>query len=204
MEKNLYEILEIDKNASNEVIEKAYKTLVKKYHPDLQDDILKSEYENKLKQINDAYDTLSDPEKRELYNEYLTNLNKQNENLINNLKNENQILKNKLNELSNIYNNSYKNNNLNNSINNNSTYYQNNMYQQQSNYEEELNNAKQQAYHDAYIQDLKARGYKIKYKKTFKQSIKDFIALLLTILILFILWKIPFIHNYITSILIFN
>ena len=199
MEKNLYEILEIDKNASNEVIEKAYKTLVKKYHPDLQDDILKSEYENKLKQINDAYDTLSDPEKRELYNEYLTNLNKQNENLINNLKNENQILKNKLNELSNIYNNSYKNNNL-----NNSTYYQNNMYQQQSNYEEELNNAKQQAYHDAYIQDLKARGYKIKYKKTFKQSIKDFIALLLTILILFILWKIPFIHNYITSILIFN
>lgn len=201
MEKNLYEILEIDKNASNEVIEKAYKTLVKKYHPDLQDDILKSEYENKLKQINDAYDTLSDPKKRELYNEYLTNLSKQNENLINNLKNENQILKNKLNELSNIYNNSYKNSNLNNSINNNSTYYQNNMYQQQSNYEEELNNARQQAYHDAYIQDLKARGYKIKYKKTFKQSIKDFIALLLTILILFILWKIPFIHNYITSML---
>ena len=34
--KNYYEILEVDKNASEEVIEKAYKTLAKKYHPDLQ------------------------------------------------------------------------------------------------------------------------------------------------------------------------
>ena len=33
---NYYKILEVDKNASPEVIEKAYKTLVKKYHPDLQ------------------------------------------------------------------------------------------------------------------------------------------------------------------------
>ena len=36
MEENYYDILEVSKNASPEIIEKAYKTLVKKYHPDLQ------------------------------------------------------------------------------------------------------------------------------------------------------------------------
>ena len=36
MEKNYYEILEVDKNASKEIIDKAYKTLAKRYHPDLQ------------------------------------------------------------------------------------------------------------------------------------------------------------------------
>ena len=43
MEKNYYEILEVDKNASDEIIEKAYKTLVKMYHPDLQNGMLKKE-----------------------------------------------------------------------------------------------------------------------------------------------------------------
>ena len=47
MEKNYYDILEVNKNASQEIIEKAYKTLVKKYHPDLQDNNLKNEYEEK-------------------------------------------------------------------------------------------------------------------------------------------------------------
>ena len=42
--KKYYEILEVDKNASQEVIEKAYKTLAKKYHPDLQQGSKKQEY----------------------------------------------------------------------------------------------------------------------------------------------------------------
>ena len=54
MEQNYYEILEVNKNASPEIIEKAYKTLVKKYHPDLQDNNLKAEYEEKIKLINEA------------------------------------------------------------------------------------------------------------------------------------------------------
>ena len=64
--KNYYEILEVDKNASEEVIEKAYKTLVKKYHPDLQND---SDCQDKMRQINEAYEILSNDFKRREYDE---------------------------------------------------------------------------------------------------------------------------------------
>lgn len=66
MEKNYYEILEVDKNASDEIIEKAYKTLVKKYHPDLQKN---SKNQNKMQQINEAYEILSNDFKRREYDE---------------------------------------------------------------------------------------------------------------------------------------
>ena len=59
--KNYYEILQVNENASQEIIEKAYKVLAKKNHPDLQNDMKKKELsEDKLKQINEAYDILSD------------------------------------------------------------------------------------------------------------------------------------------------
>lgn len=63
---NYYEILEISQNASPEVIQNAYKTLAKKYHPDVyQGD--KSLAEEQMKQINEAYEVLSDPQKRMEY-----------------------------------------------------------------------------------------------------------------------------------------
>ncbi|MCF0124618.1 MAG: DnaJ domain-containing protein, partial [Clostridia bacterium] len=71
MKKNYYEILEVDKNASPEIIKKAYNTLVKKYHPDLQDKDLKRDYEEKIKLINEAYDVISDNEKKAKYDEKL-------------------------------------------------------------------------------------------------------------------------------------
>ncbi len=64
---NLYEILEVSEKASKEVIEKAYRVLAKKYHPDLQEETQKQEAEIKMKQINDAYDILSNEEKRKQY-----------------------------------------------------------------------------------------------------------------------------------------
>ena len=73
MEKNYYDILEINKNASPEILEKSYKTLIKKYHPDLQKDNLKIQYEEKIKKINEAYEILSNPEKRKNYNLQLEN-----------------------------------------------------------------------------------------------------------------------------------
>lgn len=69
--KNYYEILEVDKKASPEVIEKAYKTLVKKYHPDLQEAENNGQYEEKMKEINEAYSVLSDEFKRRTYDEQI-------------------------------------------------------------------------------------------------------------------------------------
>lgn len=61
MNKNYYEILGVEADASAEDIKKAYRTLSKKHHPDHGGD------EEKFKEINEAYSTLSNPEKRKDY-----------------------------------------------------------------------------------------------------------------------------------------
>ena len=63
-----YEILEVDRNASFEEIKKAYRKLALKYHPDRNPD--NKEAEEKFKLINEAYQVLSDEEKRALYDRY--------------------------------------------------------------------------------------------------------------------------------------
>ena len=61
-----YDILEVSQKASPEVVRMAYKALCKKYHPDIcQGD--KRVAEEKMKKINEAYDTLSDESKRRQY-----------------------------------------------------------------------------------------------------------------------------------------
>ncbi len=65
--KNYYEILEVNKHASGEIIEKAYKVLIKKYHPDLYTEEDKLYAEQKTKDINEAYKVLSDSFLREQY-----------------------------------------------------------------------------------------------------------------------------------------
>lgn len=66
--KNYYEILQVNENASQEIIEKAYKVLVKKYHPDLQNGEKSLYAEEVIKNINEAYEVLSDNFLREQYN----------------------------------------------------------------------------------------------------------------------------------------
>ena len=68
---NYYEILEVSQNASKEVIDRAYKVLAKKYHPDLQPENKRQFAEEKLKKINEAYDILSDEYKRKQYDDKL-------------------------------------------------------------------------------------------------------------------------------------
>jgi molecular chaperone DnaJ len=62
---DLYKVLGVSKGASDEEIKKAHRKLVRKYHPDRNPDDPKAE--EKFKEIQGAYDTLSDPEKRKEY-----------------------------------------------------------------------------------------------------------------------------------------
>ena len=66
--KNYYEILEVNKNASSEVIDKAYKVLIKKYHPDQYLGNEKILAEQKTQEVNEAYHVLSDEFLRSQYN----------------------------------------------------------------------------------------------------------------------------------------
>lgn len=59
-----------------------------------------------------------------------------------------------------------------------------------------MEQARQKAYHDAYIQDLKNRGYRIKYKKSIKDYLKGIISIIIVIIILILLWHVPFIQNF--------
>ena len=64
-QKNYYDILNVKKDATADEIKSAYRTLAKKYHPDLHPG--DNEAAEKFKEINEAYETLSDPQKREAY-----------------------------------------------------------------------------------------------------------------------------------------
>ena len=189
--KNYYEILEINEKASQEIIDKVYKVLIKKYHPDLQENTeIKTKYEEKIKEINEAYEILSDPEKRAKYDRELLQ-----EKELAKAKQYEAQTSNKNSNTASTYNPTSSNNSNTQTVN-----------KPENNYEEELVNIQKQnvqyqeainkAYHDAYIQDLKNKGYKIKYKKTWNERLRSLIALLLTIGVLVLIWQIPFVQNY--------
>ena len=183
--KNYYEILEVDKHASQEVIEKAYRALAKKYHPDLQQGVKQQEYAEKMKIINQAYDVLSDDRKRQEYNQKLESeeiSKEQHEQIIR----ENYELRQQLNRME-----------------NQQTYQQprqevddGTIINMSRLLNEQIKAARRQAYHDAYVQDLKNRGYKIRYKRDLKYYIKLIKVLTITILVCFLIYQIPFVKNF--------
>lgn len=67
MAKSLYETLEVSENASADEIKKAYRKLARKYHPDVNKD---AGAEDKFKEINAAYEVLSDQEKKQQYDQF--------------------------------------------------------------------------------------------------------------------------------------
>ena len=69
--RDYYEVLGVSKTATDEEIKKAYRRLAKKYHPDANPDN-KEEAEAKFKEVNEAYEVLSDPKKRQMYDQFGT------------------------------------------------------------------------------------------------------------------------------------
>lgn len=65
--KDYYEVLGVQKNASEEEIKRAFRKLAKQYHPDVNKE---SDAEAKFKEIGEAYAILSDPEKRRQYDQF--------------------------------------------------------------------------------------------------------------------------------------
>jgi len=185
---NYYEILEVSQNASDEIIEKAYKVLAKKYHPDLQQGDNKKISEEKMKIINEAYSVLSNKEKREAYNKKI-NQQKEKENI------RQQVQTN--------INNNYSRPNVNNYTktdynyeNRNQTNYNEQSYdkeeiKRQQKFKENLEKEARRRYLEAYDNYLRSLGYKVKYRWTW-EKVK---ALLLTVVVLIVigamLWIIP-------------
>lgn len=190
---NYYETLEVSEKASKEVIEKAYKALAKKYHPDLNIDN-KKEAEQKMKELNEAYEVLIDDNKRANYDnilnkkraieekkaKYATNnaqQQTQNQNTERNFEDYNKI----------SYSNGYYTDN------------EDNFFVNTRNMDEKtrkkLQNKIQERYLEAYDAYLRERGYKLKYRWTPKRILTVVLAIIITILIFTILYFIPPIHE---------
>lgn len=222
--KNYYEILEVNKKASKEVIEKAYKVLVKKYHPDLQTGTNKKYAEEKIKEINEAYSVLTDQfmkeqydielEKQEqeaLYRKYeqQQNVNTQNTNQNNYTSNINNT--NSRNSYSNKAGNSKASNNEWNAKNGNRSKTRNN--QNRHNIEAEELNEKMSKYKVGSFSGIIAlckELYKNKPKRDEIKEVtkKDIIALILTIIVVILigvaLWFIPFTNGWMRQLLFEN
>ena len=69
MAKDYYEVLGVDKSASDDEIKKAYRKLAKQWHPDANLDN-KAEAEAKFKEVGEAYEVLSNPQKRKNYDQF--------------------------------------------------------------------------------------------------------------------------------------
>ena len=212
-----YEILEVSRTASKEVITKAYKVLVRKYHPDLeQDETKKEEAKEKMVKINEAYETLSDDIKREKYDNNIALLEEKErrEKEIQNRKKETNT--NSFNQKTSYsVNRNYGRNNVNNKVNNNSRVNDENfqnvhgglennaiLEEQILRAEEEIQQHKQnivnQMYEDYYNQ-LRRMGYRVVTKRPLKERIKTYLITGFVILILVLIYNIPAVRGLIYS-----
>lgn len=96
--KDYYELLEVNKNASDDTIKKVFRMLIKKNHPDLFEGKEKTKAEEKVKQLNEAYEIISDKEKRAKYDEELEQDRSSTDEAIETLIQENEYLKSVINE----------------------------------------------------------------------------------------------------------
>ena len=197
---NYYDILEVSKKASKEIIDKAYRTLAKKYHPDLQTPENKQMAEEKMKIINEAYSVLSDDSKRAKYDKELEESEQRTKQVYydNNQQNDQYNNQNTYND----YNYNENNNNYDNSENNYNDSWQYN-YQRLSKKEqaklrrklEKDANLEYRKQYEQFFRNLGFRG-RIKHKVTLKDIITIILVLIVLAIIFLIMWVIPFTHDW--------
>ena len=209
--KNLYEILEVSENASKDVIEKVYKVLAKKYHPDLQSlPSEKEKAEEKMKEINEAYYILSDEEKRKKYDLELANKRIIQENRTSNnnyYTNNTNIYKDPVKTYTNVTKNNTQNNegNYENQKESETNSYGNSkldkrMKKQQKRLEKQLKRKMEEAYLKAYGEYLTKNGYKVQYRMDYKKIPLLLAVIAVLIFIGWILWIIPITHDYLVQV----
>src|SRR5688500_2013329 len=69
-QRDYYDVLGLSRSASADDIKKAFRRLARQYHPDLHTGSRKTEMEKKFKELNEAQEVLSDPDKRKKYEQY--------------------------------------------------------------------------------------------------------------------------------------
>ena len=67
--KDYYKTLGVEKNAAPDAIKDAYRKLARKYHPDMHPENRKAEMSEKFKEVNEAYEVLSDAKKKQMYDQ---------------------------------------------------------------------------------------------------------------------------------------
>ena len=197
----LYEILEVSENASAEVIEKAYKVLVKKYHPDLQVKEEKQAAEKKMKQINEAYEILGDEIKRKEYNLKLKlEREKQTLNYKQNVEYErNREAKYAQNYTSNKYQTNHREEQVNDDYEKERINYEEKLKREEEIQRRKMQENLNKEYENAYNNYLSSLGYRIKHRWT-KENIKDFIIVIsIMAVIITILWLFPPTHEWMVN-----
>ena len=199
-----YEILEVSRMASKEVITKAYKVLVRKYHPDLeQDEGKKEEAKEKMVRINEAYETLSDDEKRKKYDDTIAILEEKERIAKEKERQQSKTQNINNNRNINVNNNTVDvNNNINNIDNRNNLNNDTILQEEMQRAEEEIPMHKQnivnQMYED-YYNTLRRMGYNVVTVRPLKERIKAYLIAGIVILLLILIYNIPFIRGFIYS-----
>ena len=195
-----YEILEVSRMASKEVITKAYKVLVRKYHPDLeQDEGKKEEAKEKMVRINEAYETLSDDEKRKKYDDTIAILEEK-ERIEKEKKTQQGKTQNVNTNVDNVNsNNNISINNIDNANNlNDDTKLQEEMQRAEEEIQMHKQNIVNKMYED-YYNTLRRMGYKVVTVRPLKERIKAYVIAGIVILLLILIYNIPFIRGFIYS-----
>lgn len=178
---NLYEILEVSENASEETINKIYKIQAKKYHPDLQTaESEKIKAEETMKKINEAYTILSDANKRKEYDEKLKEQRQRQKQI-----EKQQIIS----EATNEYNGKVQN-----------TYYNQVQVNDKVSNNDNENHQKQRVYTKRdYIRDYNKRLRKLKFENWKKNMITNLKVLIIMCIILVFVWFFPPTHRFLVN-----